>query len=44
MVIKVAATVMQSARRAAVKLSGNWPRWHLYQMAAERSNTFLFTA
>lgn len=44
MVIKVAATVIQSTRRVVVKLSGNWPWWHLYQMAAERSNTFLSTA
>lgn len=44
MVIKVAATVIQSTRRVVVKLSGNWPWWHFYQMAAERSNTFLSTA
>jgi hypothetical protein len=44
MVIKLAATVIQSTRRVVVKLSGNWPWWHFYQMAAERSNTFLSTA
>ena len=40
MVIKVAATVIQSTRRVVVKLAGNWPWWHLYQRTAERSNTF----
>ena len=40
MVIKVAATVIQSTRRVVVKLAGNWPWWHLYQSTAERSNIF----
>ena len=44
MVIKVAATVIQSTRRVVVKLSGHWPWWHFYQMAAERCNAFLSTA
>ena len=43
MVIKVAATVIQSTRRVVVKLAGNWPWWHLYQTTAERSNAFLST-
>jgi hypothetical protein len=44
MVIKVAATVIQSTRRVVVKLAGNGPWWHLYQRTAERSNTFHSTA
>lgn len=44
MVIKVAATVIQSTRRVVVKLSGNWPWWHFYQLVAERSNIFRSTA
>ena len=40
MLIKVAAIVVQSTRRIVVKLAGNWPWWHLYQHAAERSLNF----
>ncbi len=38
MVIKVAATVIQSTRLVVVKLAGNGPWWHLYQRTAGRGN------
>jgi hypothetical protein len=38
--IKVAATVVQSARRVVVKLAGNWPWWESYQAVARRSLNF----
>ncbi len=37
MLIKVAAIVVQSARRVVVKLAGNWPWWTLYQAVGQRS-------
>ena len=40
MLVKVAAIVVQSARRIVVRLAGNWPWWHLYQRVAERSLSF----
>lgn len=40
MLIKVAAVVVQSARRVVVKLAGNWPWWTLYRSVAERSFSF----
>ena len=39
-VIKVAAVVVQSARRVLVKLSANWPWRHLYQAIGERALNF----
>jgi len=38
--IKVAAIVVQSARRIVVKLAGNWPWWPMYQRVGERSLSF----
>jgi Transposase DDE domain group 1 len=40
MLIKVAAVVIQSTRRILLKLAGNWPWWHMYQCAGERSLNF----
>jgi hypothetical protein len=40
MVIKVAAVVVQSARRIVVKLAGNWPWWPLYGSVARRTLNF----
>jgi hypothetical protein len=40
MLIKVAAVVVQSARRIVVKLAANWPWWPMYQGVAERSLNF----
>jgi len=40
MLIKVAAVVVQSARRIVVKLAGNWPWWSMYRSAATRSLSF----
>ena len=40
MLIKVAAVVVQSARRVVVKLAGNWPWWTLYRSVARRSLSF----
>jgi len=39
-VIKVAATVVQTARRIVVKLASNWPWWPLYQAASRRVLSF----
>lgn len=39
-VIKVAATVVQSARRIVVKISDNWPWWRLLQNAGRRAINF----
>ena len=36
-VIKVAATVIQSARRVVVAIAGQWPHWWGYQAVAVRS-------
>lgn len=38
--IKVAAVVVQSARRIVVKLASNWPWWAMYQSVARRSLNF----
>jgi Transposase DDE domain group 1 len=38
--IKVAAVIVQSARRVLVKLAGNWPWWTDYQAVAGRSLNF----
>jgi hypothetical protein len=38
--IKVAAVVVQSARRIVVKLASNWPWWTAYQSVAGRSLNF----
>lgn len=43
-VIKVAAEVVQSARRVLVKLSAHWPWWPLYRDAARRSLSFTVPA
>jgi Transposase DDE domain group 1 len=40
MVIKVAAVVVQSARRVVVRLSGNWPWWDFYQLVGQRALAF----
>lgn len=40
MIIKVAATIMQTTRRIVVKLAGNWPWWRMYQAAADRALAF----
>ena len=40
MLIKVAAVVVQSARRIVIKLAGNWPWWTMYQAVARRSLNF----
>jgi hypothetical protein len=40
LLIKVAAVVVQSARRIVVKLAGNWPWWTMYQSVAARSLNF----
>jgi len=40
MLIKVAAVVVQTARRIVVKLAGNWPWWPMYQRVGERSLSF----
>ena len=40
MLIKVAAVVVQSARRIVVKLAGNWPWWTMYQSVGERALSF----
>jgi hypothetical protein len=40
MLIKVAAVVVQSARRIVVKLAGNWPWWTTYRSVAQRSLSF----
>lgn len=39
-VIKVAAIVIQSARRVLVQLSANWPWWDSYQAVANRALAF----
>jgi hypothetical protein len=39
-VIKVAAIVIQTARRVVVRLASNWPHWPLYQAAAKRVLNF----
>ena len=44
LVIKVAATVVQSTRRVLVQLASNWPWWRTYQAVAMRSNHFFSTA
>jgi hypothetical protein len=38
--IKVAALVVQSARRTLVRLAGNWPWWSEYQAVTRRSLSF----
>jgi len=38
--IKVAAVVVQSARRVVVKLAANWPWWPTYRSVARRSLNF----
>jgi hypothetical protein len=40
LIIKVAAIVVQSARRIVVKLAANWPWWRMYNRVAEHSLTF----
>jgi hypothetical protein len=40
MLIKVAAIIVQSARRVVVKLAGNWPWWDSYRAVAARSLSF----
>jgi hypothetical protein len=40
MLIKVAAVIVQSARRIVVKLAGNWPWWSMYQSVGERALNF----
>lgn len=40
MLIKVAAVVVQSARRIVVKLAGNWPWWTMYRSFSERALNF----
>jgi hypothetical protein len=40
MVIKVAAVVVQSARRVVVKLSANWPWWDFYRLVGRRVLAF----
>lgn len=40
MLIKVAAVVVQSARRIVIKLAGNWPWWTLYRCVGQRSLNF----
>jgi len=40
MLIKVAAVIVQSARRIVVKLAGNWPWWTMYQSVGERALSF----
>jgi Transposase DDE domain group 1 len=40
MLIKVAAVIVQSARRIVVKLASNWPWWTLYRSVAKRSLSF----
>ena len=40
MLIKVAAVVVQSARRIVVKLAGNWPWWTMYQSVGKRALSF----
>ena len=37
MLIKVAATIVQTTRRIVVKLAGQWPWWPMYQSVAKRS-------
>jgi len=39
-VVKVAATVIQSARRVLVELASNWPWWETYRAVSIRSNAF----
>ena len=39
-VIKVAATIVQTARRIIVKLAANWPWWPMYQSVARRAVSF----
>jgi hypothetical protein len=39
-VIKVAAAVVQSTRRAVIRLAGQWPCWDLYLAAARRALAF----
>lgn len=39
-VIKVAAVVVQSARRVVVRLAGNWPWWGLYHAVGQRALSF----
>jgi len=38
--IKVAAVVVQSTRRVMVRLAGNWPWSHLYQLVGQRALSF----
>jgi len=40
MLIKVAAVIVQSARRIVVKLASNWPWWPMYQRVAQRGLNF----
>jgi hypothetical protein len=40
MLVKVAAVIVQSARRVVVKLAANWPWWPMYQSVARRSLNF----
>lgn len=44
LVIKVAATVVQTTRRVLVKLAAHWPWWPAYQTVARRSLRVLSTA
>ena len=39
-VIKVAATIVQKARRIIVELAANWPWWPMYQSVARRAVSF----
>ena len=40
MLVKVAAVVVQSARRVVVKLAANWPWWAAYRAVSDRSLNF----
>ena len=40
LVVKVAAVVVQSARRVVVSLSANWPWWDFYQLVGQRALAF----
>ena len=39
-VVKVAATVVQSARRVLVELASNWPWWETFREVSMRANSF----
>jgi len=41
--IKVAATIVTTTRRIVVRLAGQWPWWHMYQLVADRATGFIPT-